>query len=119
VVIVPAAPAAPAPFKIFVLLAGVAAIPVWPFAAAIFIAAFHPLRRRGTSWAVYYGDQPGLPSGHAKEAGYGWPGSPWSWRAWIAWQKRRRCIINRLPLDGPEIRSHPDAERVPNVGSLP
>ena len=40
VVVVPALLPPPAPFKIFVLLAGVAAIPVWQFTTAIFIARF-------------------------------------------------------------------------------
>jgi len=37
VVIVPAL-LPPAPFKIFILLAGVVAVPVWQFTAAVFIA---------------------------------------------------------------------------------
>src|ERR1051325_512296 len=38
VIIVPALLPPPAPFKIFILLAGVAAIPVWQFCTAIFLA---------------------------------------------------------------------------------
>src|SRR3954467_9166980 len=38
VVIVPALLPPPAPFKIFILLAGVAAVPVWQFVAAVFVA---------------------------------------------------------------------------------
>src|SRR5258708_340279 len=38
VVVVPALLQQPAPFKIFVLLAGVAAIPVWQFTTAVFVA---------------------------------------------------------------------------------
>jgi len=45
-----------------VLLAGVAAIPVWQFAAAIFIARFIRYGGEGLL-AVYYGDQAGPPSG--------------------------------------------------------
>ena len=69
VVIVPALLPPPAPFKIFVLLAGVAAIPVWQFAAAIFIARFIRYGGEGLL-AVYYGDQAGaFLQAHAKEAG--------------------------------------------------
>ncbi len=55
-VIVPALLPPPAPFKIFVLLAGVAGIPVWQFATAIFIARFVRYFGEGLL-AVYYGEQ--------------------------------------------------------------
>ncbi len=55
VVVVPALLPPPAPFKIFVLLAGVAAIPVWRFVIAI--AAARLVRYGGEgALAVMYGD---------------------------------------------------------------
>ena len=56
VVIVPALLPPPAPFKIFVLLAGVAAVPVWQFATAVFIARFVRYFGEGLL-AVWYGDE--------------------------------------------------------------
>lgn len=90
VVIVPALLPPPAPFKIFVLLAGVAAIPVWQFAAAIFIARF--LRYGGEGLlAVYYGDAAGdFLKAHAKEAGLWLAGLALvAGVAWIVWQRRK------------------------------
>jgi membrane protein YqaA with SNARE-associated domain len=55
-IIVPALLPPPAPFKIFVLLAGVVAIPVWQFAIAIFIARLIRYGGEGLL-AVWYGDQ--------------------------------------------------------------
>jgi membrane protein YqaA with SNARE-associated domain len=56
VVIVPALLPPPAPFKIFVLLAGVAAIPIWQFVTAITIA--RGLRYGGEGLlAVMYGER--------------------------------------------------------------
>ena len=52
VVIVPALLPPPAPFKIFVLLAGVAAIPVWQFVARHRRRPLHPLRRRRAAGGV-------------------------------------------------------------------
>jgi membrane protein YqaA with SNARE-associated domain len=68
-VIVPALLPPPAPFKIFVLLAGVAAIPVWQFVTAITIA--RGIRYGGEGLlAVMYGDQANaFLRDHAKEAG--------------------------------------------------
>ena len=91
VVIVPALLPPPAPFKIFVLLAGVAAVPVWQFAAAVFIARFIRYGGEGLL-AVYYGDaaETFLRS-HAKEAGLWLAGAALVLgAAWIAWQKRKR-----------------------------
>jgi membrane protein YqaA with SNARE-associated domain len=69
VVIVPALLPPPAPFKIFVLLAGVAAIPVWQFAGAIFIARLVRYVGEGTL-AFFYGDAAAaFLKDHAKEAG--------------------------------------------------
>ena len=58
VVIVPALLPPPAPFKIFVLLAGVAAVPLWQFVTAVFISRFTRYFGEGLL-AVYYGDQAG------------------------------------------------------------
>ena len=89
VVIVPALLPPPAPFKIFVLLAGVAAIPVWQFAAAIFIARFIRYGGEGLL-AVYYGDQAGaFLQANAKEAGLVLAAVALVLGgAWILWQKR-------------------------------
>jgi membrane protein YqaA with SNARE-associated domain len=56
VVIVPALLPPPAPFKIFVLLAGIAAIPVWQFVTAIAAARFVRYAGEGLL-AVMYGDR--------------------------------------------------------------
>jgi membrane protein YqaA with SNARE-associated domain len=68
-VIVPALLPPPAPFKIFVLLAGVAAIPVWQFVLAIAVA--RGIRYGGEGLlAVMYGDKANaFLRDHAKEAG--------------------------------------------------
>ncbi len=67
--IVPALLPPPAPFKIFVLLAGVAAIPVWQFVLAIAVA--RGIRYGGEGLlAVMYGDKANaFLRDHAKEAG--------------------------------------------------
>jgi membrane protein YqaA with SNARE-associated domain len=90
VVIVPALLPPPAPFKIFVLLAGVAAIPIWQFASAVFIARFIRYSAEGLL-AVYYGDAAGLfLTAHAKEAGLWLAGAALLLGgAWILWQRRR------------------------------
>jgi membrane protein YqaA with SNARE-associated domain len=69
VVIVPALLPPPAPFKIFVLLAGVAAIPVWQFVTAITVA--RGIRYGGEGLlAVIYGDRASVfLRDHAREAG--------------------------------------------------
>ena len=90
VVIVPALLPPPAPFKIFVLLAGVAAIPVWQFAGAVAIARF--IRYGGEALlAVYYGAAAGdYMQSHAKQAGLGLAGLVLvGGITWIAWQRRR------------------------------
>lgn len=69
VVIVPALLPPPAPFKIFVLLAGVAAIPVWQFTTAVFIARFVRYGGEGLL-AVFYGERAAaFLKDHAKETG--------------------------------------------------
>jgi membrane protein DedA with SNARE-associated domain len=91
VVIVPALLPPPAPFKIFVLLAGVAAIPVWQFTAAIFTARLIRYGGEGLL-AVYYGDQAGaFIKAHATEAGLVLAGTALiGGLAYIAWQRRKR-----------------------------
>ena len=90
VVLVPALLPPPAPFKIFVLLAGVAAMPVWQFAAAIFVARIVRYGGEGLL-AVYYGDAAGdFLKTHAKEAGLWLPGLALiGGVAWISWQRRK------------------------------
>lgn len=89
VVIVPAMLPPPAPFKIFVLLAGVAAIPVWQFTAAIFIARLIRYGGEGLL-AVYYGDAAAaFLTAHAREAGLWLSGiALLGGLAWIAWTRR-------------------------------
>ncbi len=91
VVIVPALLPPPAPFKIFVLLAGVAAVPVWQFAAAVFTARFIRYFGEGLL-AVYYGDAAmEFVKAHTKEAGLGLAALALvGGLAWIAWNKRKR-----------------------------
>jgi membrane protein YqaA with SNARE-associated domain len=91
VVIVPALLPPPAPFKIFVLLAGVAAVPIWQFAAAVFTARFIRYFGEGLL-AVYYGDAAGeFLNAHAKEVGLGLAALALAAGvAWIAWRKRKR-----------------------------
>src|SRR5258708_20936960 len=89
VVVVPSLLPPPAPFKIFVLLAGVAAIPVWQFTTAIVIA--RPIRYGGEALlAVWDGDQAGaFLNAHAKEAGLWLAGAALlGGLAWIAWKRR-------------------------------
>lgn len=55
VVMIPALLPPPMPFKIFILIAGVAEIPVWQFTAAVFIARFIRYFGQGLL-AVWYGE---------------------------------------------------------------
>jgi membrane protein YqaA with SNARE-associated domain len=89
VVIVPALLPPPAPFKIFVLLAGVAAIPVWQFTAAVFVARVIRYGGEGLL-AVRYGDQAaGFLQAHAKQAGLWLSGLVLlGGLVWIAWKRR-------------------------------
>jgi membrane protein YqaA with SNARE-associated domain len=90
VVIVPALLPPPAPFKIFVLLAGVAAIPIWQFAGAVFIA--RGLRYGGEGLlAAYYGEAAaGFMQSHGKQMGLGLAGvAVVAGGAWIAWQRHK------------------------------
>lgn len=91
VVIVAALLPPPAPFKIFVLLAGVAAIPIWQFGGAVFVARFIRYGTEGLL-AAYYGEAAaGYIQDHAKEAGLWLAGVALvAGGAWIAWQRRKR-----------------------------
>ncbi len=88
-IVVPALLPPPAPFKIFVLLAGVAAIPVWQFVTAIFIARIIRYGGEGLL-AIWYGDRAfAFLQDHAKEIGLGLAGAALVLGGlWIAWQRR-------------------------------
>src|SRR5829696_3740364 len=90
VVIVPALLPPPAPFKIFVLLAGVAGVPLWQFAMGVFIARFIRYGGEGLL-AVYYGEAAGAYlQAHAREAGLVLAGLALVvGAAWFAWQRRK------------------------------
>lgn len=90
VVIVPALLPPPAPFKIFVLLAGVAAVPIWQFIAAVFTARFIRYFGEGLL-AVWYGDQAGaFIKEHTAEAGLILAGLALAGGvAWILWSRRK------------------------------
>jgi membrane protein YqaA with SNARE-associated domain len=90
-VIVPALLPPPAPFKIFILLAGVAAIPVWQFTAAVFIARFVRYGGEGLL-AVFYGERAAaFLEAHAKEAGLWLSGIALVLgAAWILFSRRRQ-----------------------------
>jgi membrane protein DedA with SNARE-associated domain len=74
-----------------VLLAGVAAVPMWQFAAAVFTARFIRYFGEGLL-AVYYGDAAGaFIQAHAKEVGLGLAALALAGGVgWIAWQRRKR-----------------------------
>ena len=89
-IIVPALLPPPAPFKIFVLLAGVVAIPVWQFVTAIFVA--RAIRYGGEGLlAVWYGERAfAFLHDHAAGIGLGLALATVVFGgAWIAWQRRR------------------------------
>jgi membrane protein YqaA with SNARE-associated domain len=88
-IIVPALLPPPAPFKIFVLLAGVAAIPAWQFATAIFVARVIRYGGEGLL-AVWYGDRAfTFLQEHAGPIGFGLAGAALVFGIiWIAWQRR-------------------------------
>ena len=89
VVIVPALLPPPAPFKIFVLLAGVAAVPVWQFVVAVFIARFTRYFGEGLL-AVWYGDEAtAFIKENTAEAGLILAGIALAAGiAWIVWKRR-------------------------------
>lgn len=90
-IMVPALLPPPAPFKIFILLAGVAAIPVWQFTVAVFAARFVRYFGEGLL-AMYYGDRAvAFLHAHAKEAALLLAGLALAGGlAWIAWKRRKR-----------------------------
>jgi membrane protein YqaA with SNARE-associated domain len=88
--VVPALLPPPAPFKIFVLLAGVVSIPVWQFVAAIGIA--RAVRYGGEGLlAVWYGDRAlAFLHDHATQAGLILAAVALVvGGGWIAWERRR------------------------------
>jgi membrane protein YqaA with SNARE-associated domain len=90
VIMVPALLPPPAPFKIFVLLAGVAAIPVWQFVAAIAIA--RGIRYGGEGLlAAWYGERAfAFLHDHAREVGLGLAATALVLGVgWVLWQRRR------------------------------
>jgi len=89
--IVPALLPPPAPFKIFVLLAGVAAVPTWQFITAIFAARFIRYFGEGLL-AMYYGDHAiTYLQSHGKEIGLGLAAAALvGGVAWIALKRRKR-----------------------------
>ena len=89
VVIIPALLPPPAPFKIFVLLAGVAAVPVWQFVIAVFIARFTRYFGEGLL-AVWYGDRAtAFIKEHTAEAGLILASLALAIGvAWIVWTRR-------------------------------
>jgi membrane protein YqaA with SNARE-associated domain len=91
VIIVPALLPPPAPFKIFILLAGVAQVPLWQFIAAVSIARFVRYFGEGLL-AAYYGEAAvAFVAAHAKEVGLALAGVALAAGVgWIAWQRRKR-----------------------------
>jgi len=90
-VLIPSLLPPPAPFKIFVLLAGVAAVPVWQFTAAVFTARFIRYFGEGLL-AVYLGDEAGVfIQAHAQEVGLGLAALALAGGVgWILWQRRKK-----------------------------
>jgi membrane protein YqaA with SNARE-associated domain len=89
-IMIPALLPPPAPFKIFVLLAGVAAIPLWQFTVAVFVARFIRYAGEGLL-AVWYGDRAfAFLHAHAREAGLGLAGLALAGGlVWFALSRRR------------------------------
>jgi membrane protein YqaA with SNARE-associated domain len=100
-IIVPALLPPPAPFKIFVLLAGVAAIPAWQFATAIFAARIVRYGAEGLL-AVWYGDRAfAFLHDHAMGAGMTLAGGGLVLGgAWIAWKRRAARQEHPAEADG-------------------
>jgi membrane protein YqaA with SNARE-associated domain len=90
VIVVPALLPPPAPFKIFILLAGVAAIPVWQFVTAILIA--RGIRYGGEGLlAAWYGERAfAFLHEHARQVGLLLAAAALIvGGGWIVWQRRR------------------------------
>ena len=91
VIMVPALLPPPAPFKIFVLLAGVAGLPAWQFLISVFTARF--LRYFGEGLlAVWYGERAiDFLHAHAKQIGLILAGlALLGGLVFVAWKKRKR-----------------------------
>jgi LPXTG-motif cell wall-anchored protein len=91
VIMVPALLPPPAPFKIFVLLAGVAGLPAWQFLIAVFSARFVRYFGEGLL-AVWYGERAiDFLHAHAKQIGLILAGlALLGGVAFVAWKKRKR-----------------------------
>ena len=88
VVAVPAVLPPPAPFKIFVLLAGVAEVSVWQFVSAIAIARFARYFVEGLLAAVYGDASVTFLKTHARDIGV-WMSAA-AVVVWLAWYLLRR-----------------------------
>jgi len=91
VIMVPALLPPPAPFKIFVLLAGVAGLPTWQFLIAVSSARFVRYFGEGLL-AVWYGERAiDFLHLHAQEIGLGLAGlALLGGLAFVVWKKRKR-----------------------------
>jgi membrane protein YqaA with SNARE-associated domain len=91
VVIVPALLPPPAPFKIFILMAGVAEVPVWQFVAAVAVARFVRYGGEGLL-AMFYGKAAiTFVTAHVKAIGLWLAGlALLGGAAWIVWERRKR-----------------------------
>ena len=89
-IVVPALLPPPAPFKIFVLLAGVVSIPVWQFVSAIFVARVIRYGGEGLL-AVWYGERAfAFLHDHATGIGLGLTLAVLVLGGgWIVWQQRK------------------------------
>jgi membrane protein YqaA with SNARE-associated domain len=91
VVIVPALLPPPAPFKIFILLAGVAEVPIWQFIAAVSIARFVRYAGEGLLAALYGEAAIQFITAHVMAIGLWLSGlALFGGAAWIVWQRRKR-----------------------------
>ena len=90
VIMVPALLPPPAPFKIFVLLAGVAGLPAWQFLIAVFSARFVRYFGEGLL-AVWYGERAiDFLHAHAKQIGLGLAGlALLGGLAFVAWRRHK------------------------------
>lgn len=90
-VVIPALLPPPAPFKIFILLAGVAEIPLAQFSAAVFGARFARFFAEGVL-AIFYGDRAGAwVRTHAKTEGLVMSALVVAASlGWILWNRRKR-----------------------------
>lgn len=90
-VVIPALLPPPAPFKIFILLAGVAEIPVSQFSAAVFGARFVRFFAEGV-FAIFYGDRAAAwVMAHAKTEGLVMSAVVVAaGLGWILWNRRKR-----------------------------